>query len=183
MNTNMPINGPYIGEIDSRQGLEDTLSKIYFTNIRGRQPKSRYVWKASGLSKERLIQGVENHVSQSGNNGVPHFFVSFPHVTVGYRWGDPRFEEQETNLYRVGLGQTPELENITIIPPAAKESCPDSAIQIGCPAELHIVGQERIIRAQSLTMEQYLRTFAELGRYQGSEVMNPNLVRESLIAR
>lgn len=175
---NIPINQPYVGEIVSGQTFSEQLLKLYFANITGRDDPKKYEWDESNLVSlmESIASGIQKQIKSSENLEIPHVAISFPHVTALYRWGDPRVNELETNMYRVGLADTSGFETIEF-------PQPELPFNVGCPGELFVIGEENKIRAKSKTMDEYLHNLIPNGAYEGNEVVNPNMVREYLMRK
>jgi len=168
---NIPKNQPYTGVIEGYEFLGDVPLKMYFVDIKGRDPK-KYEWKECGLSKLDVIYGVRDNLRKTDHMGVPHIAVAFPHVTAVYRFGDPRLaDERETNIHRVGLGQTPELEDIVIAEPKPP-------FEVGCPAEINpVLANEMLYWANSDTISEYLTQQIPIGT--SIKIKNPNKLRNS----
>jgi len=173
------LNKPYKGKIVGHKLIDDS-SKVYYVDIKGREPETKgkkskvFEWNQSGLDKSKLANGIEKHLADSAFDGMPHIFVAFPHVTVGFVCADAGLNLGKNNLYRVGLGQTPDLENIDI----SQDVFPYS---VGTLDELKIVGQENIVRAKSNTMEGYLSGFKQLSSDIQTQVLEDDLLRVHLV--
>ncbi|MFA6073774.1 MAG: hypothetical protein WC758_06675 [Candidatus Woesearchaeota archaeon] len=163
-------NLPYAGIVVDFKLLRNELVKVYFTNILGRDP-SIYEWGTCGLSQDDLLVGLSKSIPGKANVGVPHIVVSFPHVTAVYRWGNPsESNERETNIYRLGLGKTEELTEI-IFPE------PKFPFEVGCPAEIHIIGREMGFRSTANTLDEYMRMAVPIGT--SIPIANSNMIYQS----
>ena len=156
-----------MGRVDAFKLLSDLPAKVYFTSILGRDP-TKYEWGACGLSQEELLKGLSDAIASDDDSRTPHIAVSFPHVTAVYRWGNPsKSNERETNIHRVGLGNTSELSNIVLHEPSAP-------FEIGCPAEIHILGQEMGFRGAAETLSKYLEMAVPIGT--STPIANANMI-------
>lgn len=113
-----------------------------------------------------MLDGLERVVQDSPRLGVPHIGVAFPHVVHMYRIGDPRVqEEQETNVYDVGLANTRSLS-------LGEDVFKPLEGFIGCPGEILLLGEEMAFWAAAKTVDDYLQQFVPEGNR--LEVARPN---------
>ncbi|MDO8555803.1 MAG: hypothetical protein Q7R96_01360 [Nanoarchaeota archaeon] len=128
------VNPPYQGVVIHREVVPSVPVKVYVMNIRGRDSPANYEWRASALNPYDVLHGLELLLLQSDYIGIPHVAFVFPHVTNVYRFGDPRKDERETNVYAVGM-----IDSVKLLDPKERLFFPAA---VGCVGELAVLGRE-----------------------------------------
>ena len=169
-------NLPYLGQVQNFLLVPEIPVKIYFADIKGREP-SLYEWDKSEVNQETVILGVVDFLNSSLRKDVPHITVAFPHITTIYRFGDPRLEnERETNLYRVGDAAS------GLIPKVSFTNTESELVSriMGCPLEMNpILSQEMLFWSMAPNILEYLNANVPVGEV--SYVTNENKLRDHLI--
>jgi hypothetical protein len=158
-------NTPYDGYIVNHFLLDN--AKLYQADIRGRPDPTRCEWNHCGRSIEPTIEAIRKYLQLHNNSSEPPYVaISFPHATTLFRWGTPyNPKERETNLYKLGLGRTPDGRNMTF-------EAPSGLMEVGCPLELLVLGQEAEFWSSAGSVQEYLGLWVPNG--QVISVINPN---------
>lgn len=169
------INKPYIGGIHKSLILPEDCVKIYKTSIKGKG-RDHSNWDLVedinfDNQAERLLEEIiRPRQRENGLRGIPQVYTLMPHVTAGWRVGNPRDEtEQETNWHREGLFDSRTFE----------DKLGENTHFMACPVELYVFGEERKFWDQAEGVADYFRRSIKMGGYDGSKVRNSNkLARE-----
>jgi hypothetical protein len=146
---------PYLGVIKANSLIPSVPVKAYFFDIQGRARPELYEWDSSDLSYDEVGRGIERLLLNTPHVGVPHIVATMPSFTRAYRFGDPRNRESETNIYQIGIWNTPD-----VVRGSVDNLGPET---IGCLQELDLLAEEVRFWANSESVEEYLTKFVEEG--------------------
>jgi hypothetical protein len=143
----LPLDGPIPG-------------KFYATEIHREEGPRVFDNEQHYLDLKRRF---ENRIA---NNTVkiPLIVIGMPHVVRTYHAGNPYISTQRETNFHGSLFNSRTLEQKTFRDPNNPE--------VGCDAEVAILGIERIFWRDALTVEEYLGKFASIGSL--GKVRNPN---------
>ena len=147
------ITKPYESRVREHREITSIPAKVYVMDLLGRDPVI-YEWGNTGRKLLDVLETLERALGSSPHVGVPHVITALPHFTRCFRFGDPRAEESETNVYHVALWDTNQL--------AAGTAEPLNREAVGCLGELDVIAEESKIWALSKSVEEYLETYAPI---------------------
>ena len=95
-------------KVHEKLSLKELPGVVYISSITGREGEVS-AWSEDELIKptmKKLVVGLQNHFMSSPHFGVPHIAIAIRNFTNVFRFGDPRYEEFESNIYHIGAAPT-----------------------------------------------------------------------------